>query len=798
MARENPLQSYYDTIDPCRQHDIPMCADACPFRLDVLDLQSKVSTGRYNAAYKTLLHDTLFPGIVARVCPAYCQKACIRQVVDTPVQLLGLEKTILSLATRKEPNSYNMPARQGRIAVIGAGLSGLGLTHRLASKKYDVTVYDQADRIGGSLGEVMSEEEYLEEFGLQFKHEKYTLCLNREIRDPEELTGEGYDCIVVATGRQGNRFGIPLPESSSPGGEDSEGATSDPSASGGCRMLGNTALFLIGQAAGFDRMHGLANGMAVALAVENYLQTGALVWPGLPAPSRAVADENLLEDIPVPDAAEDGTFSDEDARAEAGRCIRCQCSACQSYCDILAYFKKWPLKMRDEVYNSVKPAGSLVHKAPARGYINTCTQCGLFSEICPEGIDLCEMLRVARREMHKAGKNPGGYRQYWLRDMAFANGPGAALTRPAPSSQYPVSEAPQYGGAACRYAYFPGCQLGALDPEYVIRSYRWLTKHLPDTGMLLRCCTVPADWDGNEELHREEIAALRREWESLGSPVLIVACMSCRRHLKEFLPEAETVTIYEIMSREAPDCAGSPLSCAVFDPCSARGDTRVQEAVRDLAIRAGLDISDLPEGDLHGCCGYGGDGSGATPDFRDYVAGRRASLSDLPYLVYCSNCRDVFADNGKAAIHIFDVLFDIDPEGTRPQPGVSQRRDNRVLLKEKLLEEFWGEAMMEKPTELQYLLQYDESAAEKAEKQRILDEDIDHVIAKAEETGRRTRNPESGHYRAYREIGHITFWVEYSCPEGAESRLRQIHNLYTHRMHIELEAVFNGRKIAEE
>ena len=90
----------------------------------------------------------------------------------------------------------------------------------------------------------------------------------------------------------------------------------------------------------------------------------------------------------------------------------------------------------------------------------------------------------------------------------------------------------------------------------------------------------------------------------------------------------------------------------------------------------------------------------------------------------------------------------------------------------------------------QYNLVMGEAVREKAKKQKLLEEDICAVISNAEETGRRTLEPQTGHYKAYKEIGHITCWVEYSpLEEGYE-----IYNLYTHRMKIELEAVWNGRK----
>ena len=115
---------------------------------------------------------------------------------------------------------------------------------------------------------------------------------------------------------------------------------------------------------------------------------------------------------------------------------------------------------------------------------------------------------------------------------------------------------------------------------------------------------------------------------------------------------------------------------------------------------------------------------------------------------------------------------------------------NRVALKKRLLEEIWKEESEMESYENEYPLIMEDEVREKVNKQKILEEDICAVIDNAQTTGRRTFDPNTGHYKAYKEIGHITCWVEYTPLEQGY----EVHNLYTHRMKIELEAVWNGRK----
>ena len=98
------MQKYYQQFDACRERDIPACADVCPFKMDILTIQDRIAGERFNAAYKSIRDCVVFPGIVSELCPGYCENVCIRQSVDTPVQLRLMEKSVVASATRKTPH----------------------------------------------------------------------------------------------------------------------------------------------------------------------------------------------------------------------------------------------------------------------------------------------------------------------------------------------------------------------------------------------------------------------------------------------------------------------------------------------------------------------------------------------------------------------------------------------------------------------------------------------------------------------------------------------------------------------
>ena len=57
---------------------------------------------------------------------------------------------------------------------------------RLTQKKYDVTIYEKTDRLGGKLWDLLPPEIFLEDIRRQLQFEKYALHFNTEIKDIAE------------------------------------------------------------------------------------------------------------------------------------------------------------------------------------------------------------------------------------------------------------------------------------------------------------------------------------------------------------------------------------------------------------------------------------------------------------------------------------------------------------------------------------------------------------------------------------------------------------------------------------
>jgi NADPH-dependent glutamate synthase beta subunit-like oxidoreductase len=139
---------YQDQTKNCIHGSLPDCSCLCPFQFDVRGFAEKLMRGRFDAAYRLYRDAVQFPEIVSRLCQAPCQGACIRRDTDAPIRQRLLERAAVQYAGQKTPIKLNVPGKEKRVAVIGAGPSGLACALRMAMRKYRVTVYEQGARPG--------------------------------------------------------------------------------------------------------------------------------------------------------------------------------------------------------------------------------------------------------------------------------------------------------------------------------------------------------------------------------------------------------------------------------------------------------------------------------------------------------------------------------------------------------------------------------------------------------------------------------------------------------------------------
>jgi len=249
---------------------------------------------------------------------------------------------------------------------------------------------------------------------------------------------------------------------------------------------------------------------------------------------------------------------------------------------------------------------------------------------------------------------------------------------------------------------------------------------------------------------------------------------------REFLPEIPFISLYTFIEQEKIQGRKlDTLKVSVFDPCASREDEAAQQAVRAIARNIGYELEPIAtEGKYAACCSYGGQINLTNPRFADQVAQARINQNDLPYAVYCVNCRDTFASKGKPVFHILEAMFgegEIDMAKQAPSP--TQSRKNRWQLKADMLKKYWNEEV--KPMEENNLF-ISEELKDKLSRDLILEEDICEVVAYCETSGHKLYDEENDVFIGHKRIGNMTFWAHYRPAEKGYTLV----NAYGHRMNI--------------
>lgn len=204
------------------------CITQCPAHIPVQGYIKLASQGRYTEALELIKKQNPFPAVCGRICPRKCESVCTRGDVDEPVAIDDIKKFIaeqdLNGDVRYIPKKRHNYGK--KIAIVGAGPSGLSCAYYLAIDGYKVTVFEKQEALGGMLtlgipsyrlekDVVNAEIDILKELGVEFKT---GIEVGKDIT-LDELRNKGYKAFYLAIGAQsGRKLGIE--------GEEAEGVIS--------------------------------------------------------------------------------------------------------------------------------------------------------------------------------------------------------------------------------------------------------------------------------------------------------------------------------------------------------------------------------------------------------------------------------------------------------------------------------------------------------------------------------------------------------------------------------------------
>ncbi len=197
------------------------CRHGCPVGINVPKYVAHIGKGEYLQAIETIRDRNPFAAVCGRICHHPCEAHCRRRDIDEAIAIRALKRFA---ADWHFNNSTDLPpiepfpeTKAKKVAVAGAGPTGLSCAYFLAQMGYGVTVFEALPVGGGMLSVAIPEFrlprkviqqdiDYIVRRGVKIKYNT-PINVNFRIRD---LLKSGFDAALIAAGAQrSQQIGIP-------------------------------------------------------------------------------------------------------------------------------------------------------------------------------------------------------------------------------------------------------------------------------------------------------------------------------------------------------------------------------------------------------------------------------------------------------------------------------------------------------------------------------------------------------------------------------------------------------------
>lgn len=205
-----------DEANRCLHCPKKPCQSGCPVSINIPEFIAKIKERDFEGAYQVIHQSSSLPAVCGRVCPqeTQCESKCVRGIKGEPVAIGRLERFVADWHNAHATETPAVPAPNGhKVAIIGAGPSGLTCAGDLAKLGYDVTVFEALHLAGGVLvygipefrlpkSIVQHEVDNLVAMGVKVNT---NVVVGRTI-EVDELFEQGFEAIFIGSGAGLPRF----------------------------------------------------------------------------------------------------------------------------------------------------------------------------------------------------------------------------------------------------------------------------------------------------------------------------------------------------------------------------------------------------------------------------------------------------------------------------------------------------------------------------------------------------------------------------------------------------------------
>ncbi|MGN0621294.1 MAG: NADPH-dependent glutamate synthase [Porcipelethomonas sp.] len=192
------------------------CVSGCPVGVKIPEFISKIAEDKIDEAYDIITSTNSLPAICGRVCPQenQCEGKCVRGIKGEPVGIGRLERFAADCNMAKGQSPAEVPVSNGhKVAVVGAGPSGLTCAGDLAKLGYKVTIFEAFHTAGGVLmygipefrlpKEIVQKEiSKLKELGVEIMQD----MVIGKVLSVDEIIEMGYEAVFIGSGAGLPRF----------------------------------------------------------------------------------------------------------------------------------------------------------------------------------------------------------------------------------------------------------------------------------------------------------------------------------------------------------------------------------------------------------------------------------------------------------------------------------------------------------------------------------------------------------------------------------------------------------------
>ena len=194
----------------CLHCKVPQCKKGCPISNDIPDWIHELKKGNLGNAISIIRAKSNLPAVCGRVCghEKQCEGACVLGKKGEAINIGKLERFVADFDSDNELTHEDIVEKnRGKVAVIGAGPSGITVAGDLSRMGFAVEVFEMEAQCGGVLRygipeyrlpkEVVAREiRYIEKMGVVIHRNTH---VGVEIT-VDSLFAQGFDAVFIGTG----------------------------------------------------------------------------------------------------------------------------------------------------------------------------------------------------------------------------------------------------------------------------------------------------------------------------------------------------------------------------------------------------------------------------------------------------------------------------------------------------------------------------------------------------------------------------------------------------------------------